>query len=179
MKIRGFFRQKPGPQSGTNRFIDALKSKRLRIFLLVIAILLIAVSVVLVYRDRETVNVDSEEHKYAQELLESDDSNETKSKIVQQYGPEYDATLGQVMGSKPDSWDKSTLDTAYRNLLYADKMSSFTQVKDLLSKIEFMRRSGMNIDDNSYGITQEDRDAIRGRASASEQEVPVPAGVQN
>ena len=105
------------------------------------------------------------------ELLQADDSDNSQANLVQKYGVESDKATQEARNSDSTKWDKSTLDKAYVSLLYADKVGAFSQVYTMLSLIESADRSGLNVDDNSYGITQSMRDAIRQRADASAQKV--------
>ncbi len=105
------------------------------------------------------------------ELLQSDDSESSQANIVQKYGVESDKATKEAQNSDSVQWDKSQLDKAYVSLLYADKVGAFANVYTMLAKIEAAQRSGQNVDDNSYGITQSMRDAIRERADANAKKV--------
>lgn len=63
-----------------------------------------------------------------------------------------------------NSWTKDGLDKACFNLIYADKIGSFTDVYAMLAYIESAQKSGINIDDNSYGVTKKLREEIKLRA---------------
>lgn len=137
-------------------------NKRRRIFF---AILIATVSLVGVFG---FVRISKEKHEYVAEpvesLLQADESDKSKVRVVETYGTKYDAAINKVEDSDPTKWDKEMLDKAYLSLLYADKIGAFTQAYTILSLLELAQNNGLNIDDNSYGITKEKRNDIKKRA---------------
>lgn len=96
------------------------------------------------------------------------DSN-TTAYVVQEYSGDYATISKEIQDPRMAQWSKTTLDNAYFCLLYADRTGAFTQVYSMLGMIEIAQKGGLNIDDNSFGIAQADRDAIKARADASSQ----------
>lgn len=101
-----------------------------------------------------------------QDLLASSNDENNINTVVDRYGKSY-VESERSIASDPASWNKETLDEAYFVLMYADKISAFSQVYDSLAKIDLAKKSGLNIDNNSYGINQTIRDSIRRRADAN------------
>ncbi len=131
--------------------------------------LLLAVTVISLIYNSLTDRIfkeQSREAQYAQEFLKSDGSDKTKSDLVKRYSTQYDQALSNNSKSDPGKWSKQDLDNAYAALLYADKVEDYNQVNTLIAYIEFAKSRGLNIDDNSYGIDQQVRDAIKQRVDA-------------
>jgi len=105
------------------------------------------------------------------EILQADNSDGSKANVVNKFGRDYDSATKNIRGSDPTNWDKAKLDQAYLSLVYADKIGAFTQVYTMMSYIEFAQKSGLNIDDNSYGVNQSMRDSIRERADINSKKV--------
>ncbi len=101
---------------------------------------------------------------FAQELQKYPDSPSAKSEITNKYSGTYDQSVKQVNGTNPTTWDKASIDNAYKALLYTDKIGAFGQTKDMLARLQNAQKSGVNIDDNSFGIDQRQRDEILKRA---------------
>ena len=104
------------------------------------------------------------------ELLLTSDNNSGRSYVVERYGKKYEAAVEEIRSSDLRKWDKAMLDQAYLSLVYADKVGAFTNVYTTLSLIESAQKNGLNIDDNSWGIDQEKRNAIRQRADYRSQQ---------
>lgn len=86
--------------------------------------------------------------------------------VVEQYSGDYSRTTAEVSTTGYKDWTKETVDKAYFNLIYADKIGAYTQVYNTLYMIESAGKNGIKIDDNSYGIDQKGRDQIKARADA-------------
>ena len=110
---------------------------------------------------RDTAEVNNEYTDFKQELLGKDDSEESRSKVVKEYGGQYDQKVVAVLSKKPSDWTQEDLDNAYMVLLYANKIEAYTQVAEILSMIEVAKMTGLNIDNNIYGIDQGVRDSIK------------------
>jgi len=91
-------------------------------------------------------------------------STQNVKEVVQKFGKESGENSKQLAESSSSSWDKAKLDKAYYNLIYADKVGSFNDVYAMLSFISTAEKSGLNIDDNSYGVDQKIRNDIKLRA---------------
>ena len=115
---------------------------------------------------KDTVEVNNEYIDFKQELLGKDDSEESRSKVVKEYGGQYDQKVVTVLSKKPSDWTQEDLDDAYMALLYANKIKAYTQVAEILSMIEVAKMTGLNIDNNIYGIDQGIRDSIKTQAEA-------------
>ncbi len=103
--------------------------------------------------------------RYQNSIKEQKQINDTsKAETVSNYGKDQAKNSQDLQGAPSESWDKEKLDKAYFNLIYADKTGSSSDVYNMLFFIEVAQKSGLDIDNNSYGIDQQDRDQIRQRA---------------
>ena len=165
-----------------SRFINLKKNFTSKKYLIVISALFISLVVGIIFltnkKDQEPVSI-SKEEQYAKDLQNSDSSDESKSQIVADYGKDYDSTISKVTNARPNEWNKTMLDEAYKSLLYADKIGAFTQVNTLLSTIDAMQRSGLDIDDNSYSVNQEVRASIKDRANVNQKQPTITEGFPN
>lgn len=100
-------------------------------------------------------------------IAESGTSKADLEKLVNEYGSEYEKSLNDVRELTPDKWTKTEVDKAHLSLLYADKVELYSQVQDLYRLISASKASGVDVDANSAGITQENRDEIKARADAN------------
>ncbi len=89
---------------------------------------------------------------------------ENANDVVRVYGKEKGQYSKELQSSDSATWDKAKLDKVYFNLIYADKVGSFNDVYAMLAFIDAAKKSGLNIDDNSYGIDQTKRNEIKLRA---------------
>ena len=89
---------------------------------------------------------------------------ENANDVVRVYGKEKGQYSKELQSSNSATWDKAKLDKVYFNLIYADKVGSFNDVYVMLAFVDAAKKSGLNIDDNSYGIDQTKRDEIKLRA---------------
>ncbi len=147
--------------------VHRLNKKTSGLILLVICVLAFAGYLVFLKLSTKAPTLSTDQR----ELLQADDSDSSRASLVQKFGVDSDKATQEVRNSDSTKWDKSRLDKAYLSLLYADKVGAFTQVYTMLSMIESAERSGLNVDDNSYGITQSMRDDIRQRADANAKKV--------
>lgn len=92
-------------------------------------------------------------------------------KLVASYGAQYDAAYQDVASSNATQWDKVMLDKAYLVVLYADKIEAYDQVSNTLAKMQFAKANGLDLDDNSWGITGSKRDELKMRADTFEKAV--------
>lgn len=154
--------------SHTSQLRKKLKLKRRKVVIgaLVLCIVALAVcmsAVVVQNRDVPTNDV-------VQELPQIS-SNHSAGDIVQLFGADYETSLKDLQKLPPAQWDKEMLDRAYFSLLYADKVNVFTQVYTVLAMIDAAESSGLDIDNNSYGIDQSAREEMRNRADNCAQRV--------
>lgn len=99
-----------------------------------------------------------------------------KAQLVQQYSEQYGAATNDVQATSPSEWDKQTIDKAYTSLLYADKIGAFNQVYTVLALLETAQNSGVDIDNNGFGIDQTERNNIRNRANDAANKSTSKAG---
>ncbi len=137
--------------------------QRIAIAGIFVLIAILGLGALYIYGETKKPTQKTEQQKYTQEFIESDNSDATISNLVERYGSQFDDKSSKVLQSNPAEWDKAMLDDACVALLYADKMSATTQTASLLAYIESAGASGLDINNNSYGINQEIRDAIRSR----------------
>ena len=154
--------------AGRSRSWRSPKTKAFYIFagIVLVTVLVLTVYLKLVKEQSElSAPTDTPERDLTQIV-----NNDSVKDVVRQYGAEYD-TATEELKTKSTEWDKARLDKAYFSLLYAHKVGAFNQVYTMLSLIDAAQRNGLNIDDNSYGISQDERDAIRKRADVHAQKV--------
>jgi hypothetical protein len=163
--------QQPSVSDAPGGTVSVLKpsSKRRKIVFvgaIFLVVLVAAVAAWIISNEDEVADSSKSKQTYAQEFLDSDKSDATQSRLVEQYGEQYDENAAKLSKSNPAEWDKAMLDTAYAALLYTDKMSAYTQADLYLTYIKVAQSNGLDIDDNSYGVTQETRDLISQRSKA-------------
>ncbi len=139
------------------------RPKKILVVFVVVVIVALAIGGVFLYKHYKKPSTNN----IVPELLKSDTSDSAKQHIVEEYNAKYSSTTSKASGTSPNKWDKATLDDAYTSLLYADKIGAFTQVYNMLAQIDAAQKSGLNIDNNSYGITQAMRDTIKSRADTA------------
>lgn len=154
-----------------------------KLLILVVVILFAAPLAVIAYSkstDKEqTIETASNKKDFSEVVQDSDNSDASKSEAVKQFGQDYQEKINRISNSKPQEWDGSFVEDSTNALLYADKIGDFSQVYTLLFVIDYIKRSGVNVDDNSYGVNQEQRDAIKQRADVSRQKASGGEGSQN
>lgn len=101
-------------------------------------------------------------------IKSSGTSSEDLTALVADYGRYYDKSVGEVFSTPSDKWTADTVDKAHLCLLYADKVGLSSQVKDIYSFIQLASVSKIDVDKNSAGMTQAQREEIYNRALASE-----------
>ena len=92
--------------------------------------------------------------------IASDSKKKSTTEIISDYSSHYEAAMKDLYRSSPGKWNKDMVDQAHLCLLYADKMGLTSQVISLYRSIASAKAQGVNVDDNSAGITQEDRQQI-------------------
>lgn len=113
----------------------------------------------------------------ADEIKKTTLSEEEIAKVVDNYGPQYDAALKEVQESHPLKWDQSLIDKAHFCLLYADKVGSLSQVESIYYQIFAAQQSGINVDANSAGLNQPTREEIFKRNQTPAVPVEEPSDV--
>lgn len=113
----------------------------------------------------------------ADEIKNTPLSNEELVKIVDNYGPQYDAALNDLQRSLPLKWDQALVDKAHFCLLYADKVGSSSQVVSIYYQIFAAQQAGINVDNNSAGLNQQAREEIFQRNQTPETLVEEPSDV--
>ncbi len=160
-----------GEITDKRRFSSRLKSlfsgkRGLILILLFVVIVAGGVALYIHNKNAKKQQTLSQERTYTLKITGTDNSDASRAKLVEEFGPKYDDAVAKVMASNPGNWDKAMVDNACAALLYADKIGAYTQVNTLLAFIGAAQKRGVNIDDNSYGVTQDMRDAIKKRADA-------------
>lgn len=135
-------------------------SKKLKLWLSVPVILLLVIFFMWWVRNNQK---DAEYQKSIQDKVAITNTNDVKN-VVQKFGKEKGENTKDLTNSSSNVWDKAKLDKAYYNLIYADKVGSFNDVYAMLSFVDAAEKSGLNIDDNSYGVDQKERSDIKLRA---------------
>ena len=125
----------------------------------------------------EEVPLNNDSQEYARAFLDSDDSEETNKLLVKEYGSQFDESFESIKNSDASVWDKEMLDKASAALLYADKMKAYSQAAIILAMINSAEIAGLDVNDNSYGVNQDIRDAIKQRADDFFQQSKTEAGI--
>lgn len=107
----------------------------------------------------------AEYEKRIQSLVEIKNTSNVQD-VVQRYGTTKGDNKRDLENSNSEDWNKAKLDKVYFNLLYADKVGSFNEVYAMLFFVDVAEKSGLDIDDNSYGVNQQIRSDIKSRADA-------------
>ena len=145
------------------------KRKTLLVVIIIAAIVLIAAGAAAWYffkpSSKEDVSssnqANSIDYKQAKETITATQLSEAElTKLVDEYGPQYDAALKEVQESHPTIWKQPLIDKAHFCLLYADKVGSKAQVQSVYYQIFAAQQTGINVDNNATGLTQQDREAI-------------------
>lgn len=145
------------------------RKKRIFVILIVVIILVVAGGAAAWYlvssnnrsSEAPTTSKQSEQYKKASSDIKAATlSDEEVATIVRDYGANYDRTLEEVQKSNPSKWDQSIIDKAHFCLLYADKVGSRSQVESLYYQIYAAQQSGINVDTNSAGVTQQQREEM-------------------
>lgn len=144
-------------------FIDRVKAKPKKYGVIALIIFIGILFAFWLYGELLATITRQEKSPFVQEFLNSGDSSEEKSILVKKYSTQYGYSLKNTVSSSPTSWDKDKLDDAYEVLLYADKMGAYSQASAVLAQLDAAKKSGLNIDDNSYGVNQDIRDEIKSR----------------
>jgi hypothetical protein len=137
---------------------------------LVLAIVLLAgvVALVLFLTRPDSQPAEPTEITYeqrAKSIIEAGDDDASLAQVTELYGSNYDSTVEEVLESDRAKWDKTALNKAYFDLVYADKVGAFSQVEKLLGAIYGAQQLGVDIDDNDVGIGQAERDAMQKRVT--------------
>ncbi len=149
--------------------VEGVQRRQRRIILTIIALVLLVgviIGYILLSREEQPASLSPEILSLKQES--SDTSAKNQTKLAEQYGDQYDAAYAEVTAADATSWNKEMLDKAYTALLYADKIGAYSQAIDVLSSMRAAEAEGLNLDDNSWGMRQADRDAIEARANAAQ-----------
>ncbi len=135
-----------------------------KIVVLVAIILLITgmlVSGYLIYKNYTAKKLPvSSKQSYAKEFLDSDNSSATKEALSEKYSSKYSESLQSTSGTDPAQWNKQKVNDACITLLFVNKMGSYSQALQYLALLDEAKSSGINIDDNDYGVNQKVRDEI-------------------
>lgn len=152
--------------------IKIIKKPDSKLLIFVIATLLILSLVILLFQkniNNEKMNKSTQTiTKNPTEILQSEDIK----LVVKKYSETNNENYKDLRNSYSGNWDKTKVDKAYFNLIYADKVGSFSDVFAMLNFLQFAKQSGYDINVNSFGINQDKRDEIRIRAeTASKAEI--------
>lgn len=142
------------------------KHRKLKLAAAALVVIVLASSL-LVYFTRDTEEPDS---ILSDQQLKIEDATDARNVAIK-YGKDYDDFSKELDDKSYTGWSKDELDKAYFNLLYADKIGLFTQVDNILVRLKGAQMNGVDIDDNSYGIGQAERDAIKERANAEREKL--------
>jgi hypothetical protein len=136
-------------------------------FLIILVIALITLGMYIVLKWRKTNATAKKSPSTTLSIQEQKHivNNTDVSSVVQTYGKSQDVITKEVQASNPNKWDKTMLDKAYFSLLYYDKVGDFSHVNQMLFMISLAQKSGLNIDNNSFGVNQKARDAMQLKAS--------------
>ena len=142
--------------------------KALLIILLILLSIALIISVVYYYNSQnnskqQTISQDDNNEINAKKIVETNGAIE----VAKNFGEAFNNNSQELRNSNIGTWNKEKLDKAYFNLIYADKVGSYSDVYNLLSSIDYAEKNGLDINNNSYGIDQKTRDEIKLRADKS------------
>lgn len=100
-------------------------------------------------------------------IAESGTTDADLNQLLINYGDQYEESVEAAQTTPPSEWTAETVDKAHLALLYADKMELYSQVQSLYYLIMSAKDEGIDVDANSAGVTQAERDEIKGRADAA------------
>ncbi len=147
-------------------------ARRVKIaFFIVLPLVVIGGAVVVyIFVSNQTVKVPSNsqslaidyDKKAAELAQEEPDAN--VATIVDEYGPSYYTSLEDITTTESSKWTPEQITKAYICLLYSEKIGSYTQVLDIISRIENAERKGLKVDNNGAKVTKEQRAEIKRQA---------------
>lgn len=115
------------------------------------------------YHKTHEPKVMSPSQKFVADLNQYANDAKGREQAATKYSETYNQSLTNIKGFSPTKWNKAQIDSAYQALLYADKIGAYGQVQSILALLQAAKGGGVNIDDNSYGINQKQRDEILAR----------------
>lgn len=101
---------------------------------------------------------------------------ENQEQIYEKYEGDYQTAKKTMYDTPIDEWTKATLDDAYLVLVFNDKTDGIGEVNDVLIMLDYAQSSGLNLDDNSWGFNETDRNAFKQRML--DRQAKYEAGVQ-
>lgn len=98
-------------------------------------------------------------------LFESSDkmTAENQEQIYEKYEGDYQTAKKTVYDTPIDQWTRDTLDDAYMVIVFNDKTDGIGEVNDMLIMLDYAKSNGLNLDDNSWGFNETDRQAFKQR----------------
>lgn len=150
---------------GKSKESGVLVSKRWKVILVAIIVLVVSGTVMYIFFTRQhtpEVQNDTPLPSYSQlsHDLREDLTRKKTSAIIEDYSKYYETAMKDISHSEPKTWNNDMVNKAHMCLLYSDKMGLTTQALSLYQSISSARAQGVNVDDNSAGLTQEDRQQI-------------------
>jgi hypothetical protein len=143
-----------------------VKRKVIIFFLVIILVIGIFTLMMLIFSKRDNTKSQSTDTKTeSSPTAILNDLNTTS--LIKEYGATAQSNFSDLRNSSSETWDKTKVDKVYFNLIFADRVGSFSDVFAMLSFLQAAKQSGINIDDNSFNFTQSSRDEIRTRAEIS------------
>lgn len=88
---------------------------------------------------------------------------ENQEQIYEKHEGDYQAAKKNMYDTPIDEWTKATLDDAYLVLVFNDKTDGIGEVNEVLILLDYAQSSGLNLDDNSWGFNETDRNAFKQR----------------
>lgn len=140
------------------------KKKTIRWVLIIVCVCVVAAIGWFGFNKYSNSKNETPEEQRSAILTDGGESEADVIKAVEAFGAEYGVAAPEVNNSDPRKWDKAMLDKACLVLLYANKTGDFTQVQGTLYFMELAQRTGLNIDDNSWGVDGADRERMKQRA---------------
>ncbi len=102
----------------------------------------------------------------ASEALSPNVKSISIDELVVSYGKFYDAAISDLDSIASTDWTQEDIDKAHFCLIYADKIGDYSQAGSLLLMIDEVKKSGVDVDTNTLGVTAADREAIAKRLEA-------------
>ncbi|MES2631110.1 MAG: hypothetical protein V4611_04070 [Patescibacteria group bacterium] len=113
---------------------------------------------------QQTINYE----EASKDIQSSGMSDAELATLVADYGSEYDKAIVDLRAVSPDKWAQTQVDAAYMSLLYTDKIGAYAQVQEVYYMILSAQAAGVDVDDNSAGVTKEERDSINAKVDAAQ-----------
>lgn len=95
----------------------------------------------------------------------SNDNSAAMQDLAKKYSNQCNEITKSLVQTTFSAWGRDELDKAYFCLTYADKVGDVQQMKFILAMLKSVSDAKVDIDNNSLGIKQQQRDAYTARSN--------------